>query len=62
VSMLFIVITLWRTWSTLDQTKPFTWVFVVSIVTILAVVPMLYIYVETRRRKTIGKTTNLKRS
>jgi hypothetical protein len=62
VSMLFILIALWRTWSTLDQTKPFTWVFVVSIVTILAAVPMLYVYVETRRRKTIGKTATLKRS
>jgi hypothetical protein len=59
LSMLFILIAIWRTWSTLDQTKPFTWVFVGSIVTILAVVPMLYAYVETRRRKSIGLTPAL---
>jgi len=54
VSMLFILIALGRTWSTLDQTKPFTWVFVVSIVTILAVIPLLYAYVERQRRPTSG--------
>lgn len=54
VSMLFILIALWRTWSTLDQTKGFTWVFVISIATIFAIVPMVYIYVERRRRKPNG--------
>jgi hypothetical protein len=52
VSMLFILIALWRTWNTLDQTKPFTWVFTISIATILAIVPILYFYIEKRRRKT----------
>lgn len=61
VSMLFILIALWRTWSTLDQTKPFTWVFVVSIATILAVVLVLYVYVETSRKRR-SKNSSLKGS
>jgi hypothetical protein len=61
VSMLFILIALWRTWSTLDQAKLFTWVFVISIVTILAVIPILYAFVEVRRRKPFRKTATLKR-
>jgi hypothetical protein len=60
VSMLFILIALWRTWNTLDQTKPFTWVFVVSIVAILAIIPGLYLLIEMRRRKNIEKTSPLK--
>jgi hypothetical protein len=62
VSMLFIFIALLRTWSTLDQTKAFTWVFVGSIATILAVVIIVYVSIETRRRKTIGKTAEIIRS
>ncbi len=63
VSMLFILIALLRTWSTLDQAKPFTWVFVVSLVAILAVIPMLYVYVEMRRRNDYRKDSNtLRRS
>ncbi len=58
VSMLFILIALLRTWSTLDQTKPFTWVFVISIVMILAVVSMLYVYIEMRRRKRSERQLN----
>jgi hypothetical protein len=62
VSMLFILIALWRTWSILDQAKPFTSVFVISIVSILAVIPMFYIYIETRRRNDYRKTATLTRS
>jgi hypothetical protein len=51
VTMAFILIALIRAWGTLDQAKPFTWVFVGSIAAIVIVVPMLYIRVE-RRRKT----------
>jgi hypothetical protein len=59
VSMLFILIALMRTWSTLDLARPFTWVFVVSIVTILAIVPIFYAFIETRRRKNLGSPAAL---
>jgi hypothetical protein len=55
VSMLFILIAMARTWNTFDPTKPFTWVFVVSIVAILVAVPILYFYIDQRRRKPAGR-------
>ena len=51
ISMVFILIAVVRTWSTFDQTRAFTWVFVGSIVTILAALPVLYLSLEARRRK-----------
>ena len=51
VSMLFILIAIARTWSTFDPARPLTWVIVVSGVTILVTVPIVYVYVELRRRK-----------
>lgn len=52
VSMVFIGVAMVRTWSTFDSAKPFTWVFVVSILAILAAIPAVYFYIETRRHKT----------
>jgi hypothetical protein len=51
VSMLFIVIATLRTWSTFDQSRPFTWVFVISISAILIVVIIFYIFVENYRKR-----------
>jgi hypothetical protein len=51
VSMLFILIAMIRTWDTFDTSKPFTWVFAVSIVTILAAVPLFYWTIEQRRKR-----------
>lgn len=51
VSMLFILIATVRSWSTFDQARPFTWVFVMSITAIIIAVIAFYIFIENRRRR-----------
>ena len=51
VSMLFILIAVVRTWSTFDQGRPFTWIFVVSITAIILAVIAFYMLVENHRRR-----------
>ena len=50
LSMLFILISIARTWATFDPAKPFTWVFVGSIVAFVLGIPVLYLIVERRRQ------------
>lgn len=50
-SMLFILIATVRTWSTFDQARPFTWVFVVSITAIIIAVIAFYVFIENYRRR-----------
>jgi hypothetical protein len=51
VNMLFILIATVRTWSTFDQARPFTWVFVMSITAIIIAVIAFYIFIESHRRQ-----------
>jgi hypothetical protein len=51
VTMLFILIATVRTWSTFDQARPFTWVFIISIIAIIIAVIVFYIFVENYRRR-----------
>jgi hypothetical protein len=50
VSMVFIGVAVVRSWSTFDAAKPLTWIFVISILAILASIPVFYFWVEARRR------------
>ena len=51
VSMLFILIAIARTWSTIDRANPLSWVFMLSIVAILVTVAIIFIYVKQTRPK-----------
>ena len=48
LTMLLGLVALLRTWSTYDTTRWFTWVFVLTLVAVIVVVPIFYWRVESR--------------
>ncbi|HEY3289121.1 MAG TPA: hypothetical protein VGK87_03240 [Anaerolineae bacterium] len=50
ISMVFILISVLRTWATFDVTRPMTWVFVGFIVGFIIGIPVLYVLIEWRRK------------